>query len=362
MNLSKRVLVNGKWRYCPVVFTSNGRIKQDWVVVNGHEELHTEGAYHLDWRHRGKRKRLSVGKDATHAQNLARGKEAATAVLAPATIDPRLPVAIASYLEEIRGSKKPKTLAAYALTLEYFAQHCQKPYISDVERSDLLAYSGALRDAEELAPRTVHNHFANLVSFLKWAGRERIARKGDWPTYTEEEPEIYEPEEIDRLLGACTPEESRLFRFFRYSGFREQEVVHFTQKDLGSSTAAVRHKPKCGWSPKAYRGRTVPIPAAFAAELAGGKPGDLVFPAPEGGLDRHMIRKLKGVATRAGMDPDTCWLHKFRATFATHALQGGIDLRTVQSWMGHTDLASTMRYLRPARGEKVQGQVEALWA
>jgi hypothetical protein len=30
--------------------------------------------------------------------------------------------------------------------------------------------------------------------------------------------------------------------------------------------------------------------------------------------------------------------------------------------MGHTDLASTMRYLRPARGEKVQAQVEALWA
>jgi site-specific recombinase XerD len=58
-----------------------------------------------------------------------------------------------------------------------------------------------------------------------------------------------------------------------------------------------------------------------------------------------MLRRLKTVATRAGMDPDTCWLHKFRATFATHALQGGIDLRTVQSWMGHTDLASTMRYL-----------------
>jgi integrase/recombinase XerD len=75
-----------------------------------------------------------------------------------------------------------------------------------------------------------------------------------------------------------------------------------------------------------------------------------------------MLRMLKTVATRAGMDPNAFWLHKFRASFATHALQGGIDLRTVQSWMGHTDLASTMRYLRPARGEKVQAQVEALWA
>ncbi len=75
-----------------------------------------------------------------------------------------------------------------------------------------------------------------------------------------------------------------------------------------------------------------------------------------------MLRRLKEVAKRAGMDPDTCWLHKFRATFATHALQGGVDLRTVQAWMGHIDLASTMRYLRPARGQKVQAQVEALWA
>jgi site-specific recombinase XerD len=84
------------------------------------------------------------------------------------------PAAIASYLEEIRTTKKPKTLAAYALSLEYFDQYCQKPHVSDVERPDLLAYSSALRDAEELAARTVHNHFANLVSFLKWAGRERI--------------------------------------------------------------------------------------------------------------------------------------------------------------------------------------------
>jgi integrase/recombinase XerD len=106
---------------------------------------------------------------------------------------------------------------------------------------------------------------------------------------------------------------------------------------------------------------TFVLPAA-KLQPVGAKLSDLVFPAPGGGPNGHMLRQLKAVATWAGMDPDACWLHKFRATFATHALQGGIDLRTVQSWMGHTDLASTMRYLRPARGEKVQAQVEALWA
>ena len=372
-NTSVNLTVRIGSRFYPVVTARNGRIKPGWAVISDRQEYHPGSVYYLDWYEGGKRKRKAVGRDATHAQNLARQKESERLLALETPTEPAepeddstLPAAIASYLAEIRAGKKPKTLAAYALSLAYFAQYCDKPLVCDVERSDLLAYSGALRDEEDLAPRTVHNHFANLVSFLKWAGREKIARKGDWPVYVEEEPETYEPEELERLIAACTPEESRLFRFFLYSGFREQETVHFTWKDLGASTAAVRHKPQYGWSPKAYKERTVPIPAAFAKELlagktAGAKLTDLVFPAPEGGPDKHMLRTLKALVSRAGLDPDTWWLHKFRATFATRALQGGIDLRTVQAWMGHVDLASTMRYLRPARGEKVQAQVEALW-
>ena len=58
---------------------------------------------------------------------------------------------------------------------------------------------------------------------------------------------------------------------------------------------------------------------------------------------------------------DSVWLHRFRATFATRALWGNVDLRTVQDWMGHTDLASTLRYLKPNRAV-VQEKVEAIWA
>ena len=51
------------------------------------------------------------------------------------------------------------------------------------------------------------------------------------------------------------------------------------------------------------------------------------------------------------------YLHKFRSTFATKHLRNGVDLRTVQAWMGHKDLASTMRYLQPARGKDVLDKV-----
>jgi integrase/recombinase XerD len=65
---------------------------------------------------------------------------------------------------------------------------------------------------------------------------------------------------------------------------------------------------------------------------------------------------------RAGLNPAEYFLHKFRATLATTCLQSGVDLKTVQQWLGHTDLASTMRYLRAARGAGVREKVEAVWS
>jgi site-specific recombinase XerD len=62
------------------------------------------------------------------------------------------------------------------------------------------------------------------------------------------------------------------------------------------------------------------------------------------------------VAKRAELAEEDFWLHKLRATFATRGLRSGVDLRTVQMWMGHTDLESTMRYLKPNRGKAAEGE------
>jgi len=64
----------------------------------------------------------------------------------------------------------------------------------------------------------------------------------------------------------------------------------------------------------------------------------------------------------AALDPGDFCLHKFRATFATWHLWAGVDLRTVQSWMGHTDLASTMRYLKPNHSQEVRVKVNNTFA
>jgi integrase/recombinase XerD len=65
---------------------------------------------------------------------------------------------------------------------------------------------------------------------------------------------------------------------------------------------------------------------------------------------------------RAELDKDDFWLHKFRATFATRCLWAGVDLRTVQQWLGHSDMESTMRYLKPSRSESVREKVNEIFA
>jgi integrase len=82
-----------------------------------------------------------------------------------------------------------------------------------------------------------------------------------------------------------------------------------------------------------------------------------VLPTDEGKVEGHFLRICKAVAKRAGMDEKNFWLHKFRDTFATWALRRGVDIRTVQHWLGHADITMTQRYLAPEQGEHAQRQI-----
>ena len=75
VNLTKRVQTSNGLRYCPVVLSGNGRVKPDFVIVNGQPERHTEGAYYLEWRENGRRVRRSVGKDPADAAARRQRKE-----------------------------------------------------------------------------------------------------------------------------------------------------------------------------------------------------------------------------------------------------------------------------------------------
>src|ERR1700723_3230417 len=68
VNLTKRVKTPGGPRYCTVARSANGKIKANFVVIDGREEHHPEGSYYIEWWNGSKRLRQSVGKNALAAE------------------------------------------------------------------------------------------------------------------------------------------------------------------------------------------------------------------------------------------------------------------------------------------------------
>jgi integrase/recombinase XerD len=377
VNLTKRVQTKKGVRYCPVVLSPNGRVKPDLVIVNGQPERHPEGAYYLEWRENGRRVRLSVGKDAQDAAARRLRKQAELRAVNNGVNVVRqngnngqrsLATAVAEFLDETKLTKKPKTLAAYTTALNYFTESCPKLYLSDIERRDLLKFVAFLREEKSQSPRSVYNKFENVMTFLKAQGIRGLVGKNDWPRFVEEEPEVYEKEELEKLFNACDAAERLWYEFFLMTGMREQEVMHCSWEDinLSRSTVTVRYKPEYGFSPKNYREREVPIPAKLvknlkAAKAKADKSCGLVFPTAGCRPKLDFLDCLKACAERAKLDKENFWLHKFRATFATWSLWAGVDLRTVQQWLGHSDMESTMRYLKPSGSEQVREKVNEIF-
>jgi len=377
VNLTKRL--NSPKGYFPVVYAGNGRLKPDVVLVNGTEERHPNGAYYIDWTIGSARKRKSVGKDPAQALTRKHRKQAELAAgvhgieLVPEAPDRRqISAAIAEYLEEVRLSKSPGTLAAYKLSLKYFEEHtlvtCKRKYVDEIQRVDMLQFTDRLRVRQKLADITVHGHFLEAMIFLKREGRSLIVKKNDWPRFTLTEPEIYTQQQLDQLFAASSEMNRLIFQFLLVTGVRRKELLYATCKQMNFTECVfeVRGNPEFRFFIKNYEERSIPVPKSLllrlAALVAHRPKTALLFSAradrPIGGLNR----RLKDVAAKAQMDRKEFHPHKFRATFATWALWNSVDLRTVQLWLGHKDLAATMRYLKPNRDLVVRAKVDTLYA
>ena len=144
-----------------------------------------------------------------------------------------------------------------------------------------------------------------------------------------------------------------MFATFLLTGFREQEVMflHWSDVNFELQTVRVTAKPELGFYPQRWKDREVPAPVELIKELRKHthRPNcPFVFPSPTGNREQHMLDHCKSIAARAGLDPTKFNLKTFRSTYATGMLRRGFDVRTVQHWMGHKSLETTMRYLAPA--------------
>lgn len=293
--------------------------------------------------------------------------------------------AIAQYLADVRARRSVQAADRLQPLFNDFRGLCRKRSLRTINRRDLISYMASLRE-RGFADRTIFNRISTLMSFLRSFGIEGLLSRKDLPRYTQKSVDAYSEAELAELFRAGNERSQVVFGFFLGTGCREQEVAYMTWTDVDLEQKIVRitAKPQWNWRPKDCEERNVPIPEWLADRLAQLKSkscNSLLFPNQLGQSEGHFLAKLKSLAMHAGLNCGHCvnkrgqscgnkpvcnrWsLHKFRRTFATMHHDSGVPARTLQAWLGHSSLDTTLRYLRVAdlRSNRIRSQVERTFA
>jgi integrase/recombinase XerD len=278
------------------------------------------------------------------------------------------------FLALLATRRAPRTVEAYRRDLEHVAKLVGKP-IASATTDDLRIYLAELR-AEGLAPSTISRRISAVRAF--YAHQVLLEARGDNPAAELESPRrrpklprTLSPRETELLIRAATGTTPRAMRdaalveLLYGGGLRVSEAVGLERAAVDLEERLVR----C--IGKGNKERIVPIGRAAAEALrrylAHGRPyldrrlrPELFLNARGGPLTRAgaflIVRRL---AEKAGLDPERVHPHLLRHSFATHLLEGGADLRSVQEMLGHADLATTQIYTHVSDSRRREAYFQA---
>lgn len=278
---------------------------------------------------------------------------------------------IESFLEMLSAERgaRANTLEAYQRDLDDARVHI-KGALSGAKAENVEAYVSGL-SKRGLSPATSRRRISALKQFFRFLLQENI--RGDDPTARLDAPKRARSlpktltiEQVTQLIDAAeSPRDRALMELLYGAGLRVSELVSLT----------LRAAPKPGQDHMIIEGkggkeRLValgrPALAALAAHIAAReaalpklaakreRAARWLFPsasAADGKLTRRRVGQiLEAAALKAGLDPALISPHVLRHAFATHLVDGGADLRTVQALLGHADIATTQIYTHVAEG------------
>lgn len=276
------------------------------------------------------------------------------------------------------------TRAAYTRDLEDAAAFMasRKVALGETGTADLSAYLAAL-DKRGLSARSSARRLSALRQFFKFLVAEQIRADDpsaaiDGPKIGRPLPKLLDEAEMTRLIEVCAaldgPSGARLQALVELSyasGLRVSELVGLPH------AAVLREQPVLIVRGKGSKERMVPLNAparsalnaylahrtAFLPKAANGRPGTSPHLFPSRGKAGHLTRQrfgqlLKELALKADIAPERISPHVLRHAFATHLLDHGADLRSLQKMLGHADIATTQIYTHVA-GRRLKELVEA---
>jgi site-specific recombinase XerD len=263
---------------------------------------------------------------------------------------------------EVRGLR-PVTMAVYARVLARFIAQVGKP-LDTVEPRDIERY------LHEMALRGCAPQSRNVVLIsLRFACGMLLERD---PTtgvprakVRRRMPAILSGSEVKRLLEATRSLKYRAIFMLAYgAGLRASEVLALETGDIDSERMLIHVRD--GKTGERYVMMSPRLLATLRAYWRQARPsGPRLFPgrdAAHSHLTRAAVHKVLAQVVRAAGIAKPVSMHTFRHSFATHLLDAGADIRTVQVLLGHARIESTTAYLHltTARLRKVQSPLDLI--
>lgn len=266
------------------------------------------------------------------------------------------------YLAVERGLAE-NTLASYHTDLEQYLNYLAEARVTsikDTSRGLIVAYLVHLQ-SQGRSPATICQHLAAIRSFYQFLVREGILSSDptatmESPRQTKKLPRVLTVEEIELLLKQPQPKtpaglrDKAMLELLYASGLRVSELVALNVDQVNLQGEYVRCLGK------GSRERVVPIGSVacfyLKAYLEQGrihllkdKKEPSLFVNQQGKrLSRQGCWKIIKAYARAAGLPRNITPHTLRHSFATHLLENGADLRSVQELLGHADISTTQIY------------------
>ena len=272
---------------------------------------------------------------------------------------------------ELRMS--PNTVDAYlreVLKLEVFLKKENRTW-QDLDTALIENYLLAVRQKEQdLSPRTISRILSSLRSMMEFLilSGERAGNplQGmDMPRITQSLPDVMTQDEVEAFLAAIPlntllgQRDRTLFELIYSCGLRVSEAVDLEMTHLYTEEGMIQVFGKGGkerWvplGPVAEHWLNIYLNDVRPRMTRPGYMTNTVFLNNRGkGLSRKgMWKNFKTIAETAGVSGK---IHTLRHSFATHLLQGGADLRSVQEMLGHSDISTTQIYTHLNRNDLEQ--------
>lgn len=277
---------------------------------------------------------------------------------------------IGAFLEMMSAERgaSPNTLDAYGRDLLDASEFCGLRLVT-ASSADLSNWLADLA-ARGMAPSTQARKLSAVRRFFRFLFQEGDRKDDptarlDGPSPEREVPDVLSREEVARLIAACEPDKRLkcLVELLYGAGLRASELVTLRVGNLPRRKAGQWMSADIIIRGKGGKDRLCPLGRAALIALAEwldvreaslpdnpllrSKAEGFVFPSrgKEGHLTRRRLgQMLEELASKAGIRSERVYPHALRHAYATHLLQGGADLRVVQTLLGHADIATTQIY------------------